>query len=131
MNNVSLVGNIVRDIDYRENEKTKVSKFSIAITRYTGSEEKKVDYPNIVAFGGTAEILNKYCGKGSKVGITGSIQTESYTNKDGKKVFVTEVVATRIELLGTKKSEEPKEVPMPSTSIKEEDLVIDDSFLPF
>ena len=59
---------------------------------------------NCVAFKKTAEILNQYAGKGSQIGVTGSIQTRNYENKEGQRVYVTEVIANNIALLDSKGS---------------------------
>lgn len=106
MNNVTLIGNITRDVEVRYTtgqNQTAVCNFSIAINSGYG-DNQRVDYPNIVAFGKTAENIGKYCGKGSKVGVVGKIQTGSY-EKDGQKVYTTEVVANSVEFLSKKEEE--------------------------
>ena len=102
MNSVSLIGRLTRDpeIRYGSETQTAVARFSIAIDRMPGRNgEKQTDFPNIVCFGKTAELVEKYITKGRLVGVTGRLQTGSYTNKDGQKVFTTEVVADRVEFL--------------------------------
>ena len=102
MNSVSLIGRLTRDPDvrYGNESQTAVARFSIAIDRMPGRNgEKQTDFPNIVCFGKTAELVEKYMTKGRLVGITGRLQTGSYTNKDGQKVFTTDVVADRVEFL--------------------------------
>ena len=102
MNSVSLIGRLTRDPDVRyggENQ-TAIARFSIAIDRMPGRNgEKQTDFPNIVCFGKTAELVERYMSKGRLVGVTGRLQTGSYTNKEGQKVFTTEVVADRVEFL--------------------------------
>lgn len=102
MNSVSLIGRLTRDPDVRygnENQMA-IARFSIAIDRMPGRNgEKQTDYPNIVCFGKTAELVERYMTKGRLVGVTGRIQTGSYTNKDGQKVYTTEVAADRVEFL--------------------------------
>lgn len=103
MNNCSLIGRITREIEVRYttgNNPIAVARFSIAIDRPVKSGgEKQTDFPNIVVFGKQAESLERYMGKGRLIGVQGRIQTGSYTNKDGKKVYTTEVVANNVEYL--------------------------------
>ena len=110
MNSVSLIGRLTRDpeVRYGAASQTAVARFSIAIDRPAGRNgEKETDFPNIVCFGKTAELVEKYITKGRLVGIQGRIQTGSYTNRDGQKVYTTEVVADRVEFLdrGDRQSE--------------------------
>ena len=102
MNSVSLIGRLTKDPDvrYGATSQMAVARFSIAINRQKDKNgEEKTDYPNIVCFGKTAELVEKYLGKGRLVGIQGRIQTGSYQDKDGKTVYTTEVVADRVEFL--------------------------------
>lgn len=92
MNSVNLIGRLTRDIDLR-GENTSVAKFTIAVTRPLKKDES--DFINCVAFGKTAETLATYCRKGTMVGVSGRIQTGSYTNKKGNKVYTTDVVVDR------------------------------------
>ena len=102
MNSVSLIGRLTRDpeVRYGAASQTAVARFSIAIDRGKDRTGKDLgtDYPNIVCFGKTAELVEKYLGKGRLVGIQGRIQTGSY-EKDGRKVYTTEVLADRVEFL--------------------------------
>lgn len=98
MNNVILTGRLTRDPETRYTSDTQmaVTRFSIAIDR---GKDKGADFPNIVVFGKQAENCEKYLKKGRLVGIQGRIQTGSY-EKDGHKVYTTDVVADRVEFLG-------------------------------
>ena len=102
MNCVTLIGRLTKDpeIRYGAATQTAVAKFTIAIDRGKdrNGESKGTDFPNIVCFGKTAELVEKYLGKGRLVGIQGSIQTGSY-ERDGRKVYTTEVLAERVEFL--------------------------------
>ena len=102
MNSVSLIGRLTRDPDvrYAAGSQTAVARFSIAIDRVPDRNgEKKTDFPTIVCFGKTAELVEKYMSKGRLVGIQGRLQTGSYQDKDGKTVYTTDVVADRVEFL--------------------------------
>jgi len=102
MNSVSLVGRLTRDPDVRYGAASQmaVARFSIAIDRGKdrNGEDRGADFPNIVCFGKTAELVERYLGKGRLVAVTGRIHTDSY-EKDGRKVYTTEVYADRVEFL--------------------------------
>ena len=110
MNSVNLTGRLTRDPEVRYTADQKaVARFSIAVDRYTRpGEEKQADFPNIVAFGKTAERVETFLNKGRMVGISGRIQTGSYVNKDGVKVFTTDVIAERVDFLDPKGSQMPE-----------------------
>lgn len=110
MNSVNLTGRLTRDPEVRYTADQKaVARFSIAIDRNTRpGEEKQADFPNIVAFGKTAERVETYLNKGRMVGVSGRLQTGSYINKDGVKVYTTDVIAERVDFLDTKGSQVPE-----------------------
>ncbi len=103
MNNVVLIGRLTRDPEVRYTDaQLAIARFSIAVNRMAGrnqGSEQTADFINIVVFGKQAENVERYVSKGRLVGIQGRIQTGSYTNKDGNKVYTTEVVAERVEFL--------------------------------
>lgn len=102
MNKILLVGRMVRDPEIRyTNEGTSIAKFSIAVDRAVkkDSEQQTADFPSCVAFGKTAEFIEKYFRKGNRIGIVGRIQTGNYTDKDGKKIYTTDVVAENVEFV--------------------------------
>lgn len=100
MNNVSLVGRITRDPDVRYAGETAMAKFFLAVARPKQKDKEATsDFISIVAFGKTAELAEKYATKGRMLGISGRIQTGNYTDKDGKKVYTTDVIAERMEFL--------------------------------
>lgn len=98
MNSVNLTGRLTRDPDIRYTDGgTSIARFSIAVDRkFTNENGPKADFPNIIAFGKTAEFIEKWFTKGMKIEITGRIQTGSYTNQDGAKVYTTDVVADNV-----------------------------------
>lgn len=109
MNNVTLIGRLTRDPEVRYttgNEPTAVATMTIAVDRPVKSgEEKKTDFPRVVVWGRMAENCEKYLAKGSQIGIVGRIQTGSY-EKDGRKIYTTDVVAQNVEFLGARRSSE-------------------------
>jgi single-strand DNA-binding protein len=104
MNNVTLVGNMVRDAEIKTTTTQKsVATFTVAVTRkYKNADgEYQSDFISCVAWGATAEFIAKYFPKGAKIGIVGSIQTRTY-EKDGAKVYVTEVNVSDAEFVERK-----------------------------
>lgn len=99
MNNVVLVGRLTKDVEvrYAPASQMAVARFSVAVDR--GGKDKGADFISCVAFGKTAELMEKYTGKGLRVSLQGHIQTGSYDRKDGTKVYTTDVVADRIEFI--------------------------------
>lgn len=107
MNKVQLVGRLTRDpeIRYSQGENaTATARFSVAVNRRFKNAEGNydADFINCVAFGKTAEFIEKYFRKGMAIGLTGRIQTGSYTNKDGQKVYTTDVVVEETEFVESK-----------------------------
>lgn len=106
MNKVILMGRLTRDpvIRYSQGANSiAVASFSLAVDRrFKKDGEQSADFPNCVAFGKTAEFFEKYIKQGSKVCIEGRLQTRDYTNKDGQKVYVTEVVVENVEFADSK-----------------------------
>lgn len=109
MNNVELVGRITAEpeVRYTSGENANAAcRFSIAVQRrYKNSEGVyEADFPNCVAFRQQAEFIGKYFHKGDPIGITGELRTGSYTNKDGIKVYTTDVIVNTVEFVGSKSS---------------------------
>lgn len=103
MNKVILMGRLTRDPEVRysqgDNPLT-IARYTLAVDRRNArsdNNEQTADFINCVAFGRTGEFAEKYLHKGTKIAITGRIQTGSYTNKDGVKVYTTEVVVEEHE----------------------------------
>ena len=110
MNNVALIGRLTRDPELRYTANNfPVCSFSIAIDRM-GKEEKKTNFIPVKALGKTAENCGKYLAKGRLVGVHGSIETDSYTDKDGNKRNTWNVLASGVEFLewGEKKEATPQ-----------------------
>jgi single-strand DNA-binding protein len=100
MNNVTLIGRTTREVELRyTTSQTAVARFSLAVERPVKDGEKKADFPNIIVFGKQAENCEKYLAKGRKVAVQGRLQTGSYEDKDGKRVYTTDVIAERVEFL--------------------------------
>ena len=108
MNTVSLVGRLTRDpeIRYTQGENaTAITRFTLAVDRRFKREgDKTADFPSCVAFGKTAEFIEKYFKKGNRIGVVGRLQTGSYQHKDGYMVYTTDVVVEQAEFVESKSS---------------------------
>ena len=116
MNKVVIIGRFTRDpeIKYSTGENaTATARFSLAVNRRFKNKEGNydADFINCVAFGKTAEFIEKYFTKGMAIGITGRIQTGSYTNKEGQKVYTTDVVVEETEFVESKNKGTSDNVP--------------------
>ena len=108
MNKVVLMGRLTRnpDVRYSQGEKaTCVARYTLAVNRrFRRDGEQDADFINCVAFGKNAEFAEKYLHQGTKILVSGRIQTGSYTNKDGQKVYTTDVAIDEQEFAESKAS---------------------------
>ena len=107
MNKIVLVGRLTRDPELRSTTAGfSTASFTVAVNRNfkNANGEYEADFPNCIAFGKTAEFVEKYFKKGDAIGITGRLQTGSYTNKNGDKVYTTDVVIDTVEFVSGGKS---------------------------
>ena len=103
MNKVVLMGRLTKDpeVRYSQNDNQScVARYTLAVDRR--GKDQGADFINIVAFNKAGEFVEKYCYKGTKLVVSGRIQTGSYTNRDGQKVYTTEVVAEDQEFADSK-----------------------------
>lgn len=145
MNNTVLVGNLTKEVDLRYTSNgTATGNFTLAVSRAfkNAAGEKETDFINCVVWRKQAEALANYTRKGSKLAVRGRIQTRSYDNKEGQKVYVTEVVVEEFTFLDSKKdsgTSYSKPEPKNDTSMYNADpfdksgtlIDISDSDLPF
>ncbi len=128
MNKVILMGRLTRDPDIRysnsqSGEQLAIARFTLAVDRRFarrngGDNQQSADFISCVSFGRQAEFAEKYLKQGTKIAVTGRIQTGSYTNKEGQKVYTTEVVVEEQEFAESKGSESqggyaPQNAPSP------------------
>lgn len=121
MNKTILIGRLTKDPEVRysngANGSTAVARYSLAVDRKFKQEgQPTADFINCIAFGKLGEFAEKYLRQGIKIAVTGRIQTGSYTNKDGQKVYTTDVVVEEQEFCESKASqqntqERPKPMP--------------------
>lgn len=107
MNKAFLIGRLTRDPELRySSSNTAVVNFTIAVDRqYTNKEgQRETDFIRIVAYNKQAENIKKFVTKGSLVAVDGRIQTGSYDDKDGKRVYTTDIVADRVQFLDSRNS---------------------------
>ena len=126
MNKVILMGRITRDAEVRYSQgdaSTAIARFSLAVDRRfkRDGDEQTADFINCVAFGKTAEFMERFGRKGTKFVVEGRIQTGSYTNRDGQRVYTTDVVVENIEFAESKSTSDnnnggyvPADRPSPS-----------------
>ena len=113
MNRVILMGRLTRDPDIRYSQggdNMAIARFTLAVDRRgrrqeNGSDQQTADFISCVCFGKTAEFCEKYLRQGTKIAVTGRIQTGSYTNRDGQKVYTTDVVLDDIEFAESKNAQ--------------------------
>ena len=117
MNKVILMGRLTRDPDvrYSQGEKaTAVARYTLAVNRIRiADREQQADFISCVTFGRSAEFAEKYLRQGMKIAISGRIQTGSYTNREGQKVYTTDVVVEEQEFVEKKNAEMAKPVSNP------------------
>ena len=125
MNKVILCGRLTRDpeVKYTTGEKPMaIARYTLAVDRRgrrsQNDSEQKADFPNIVAFDKNGEFAEKYLKQGTKVIIVGRIQTGSYTNRDGQKVYTTEVIVEEQEFAESKNSSE--QAPVQAEPVREQ-----------
>lgn len=108
MNKAFIMGRLTRDPEIRTTpNQVMVATFTLAVDRRNKSAngERQADFIPVVAWRNTADFVGKYFKKGSKMIVIGSIQTRNYDDKDGKKVYVTEIVADEVEFAESKRDE--------------------------
>ena len=118
MNKVILMGRMTKegDIRYTQGEKPMcIARYTLAVDRrFKKQGEQTADFIPCVAFGKTGEFVEKYCHKGTKLAIVGHITTGSYTNKDGQKVFTTEVTVDEQEFAESKAASQQNQQTAPT-----------------
>ena len=105
MNKTILMGRLTGDPDVRVNGETTIARYRLAVDRRT----EGADFIPCVTFNKGADFAEKYLRKGMKICVVGRIQTGSYTNKDGQKVYTTDVIVNEIDFLKTRRDDEEEE----------------------
>ena len=108
INNVVLVGRLTKDVELKKTQSgTSVVTFDLAVQRkYKQEGQPDSDFIRCVAWNKTADLMHQYLSKGSLIGVEGHIQTRSYDNQQGQRVYVTEVIANSVQFLESKKDRE-------------------------
>jgi len=133
INTVTLIGNVTRDFELRMvGNGIPTCSFSIAVNRPKAQDgTQNADFPTIVVWRKLAEICAQYLSKGSKVAVHGRLQTRNY-EKNGQKVYVTEVVAQDIQFLTPRGQQAEQYAPAPTGNVTEDGFAeVDDNSLPF
>ena len=130
MNKVFLVGRLTKDPETRyTTDGLAIARYIIAVDRAT--KEKKTDFISCVAFGKNGEFAEKYLAKGTKILVEGRIQTGSYENDEGKKVYTTDVVVERHEFCESKGKSNDHDTASQDSGIPEGFEELKDSDMPF
>ena len=144
MNNVSLMGRLVRDIEIKTSATgLAISSFTLAVDKGLSKDKKQeleamnkptADFIRCLAFGKTAEILGQYVGKGNRLAIEGRIQTGSYDNQEGQRVYTTDIVVDKFSFIDFKDSDSNSgyQAPQPQQEeVSQGFLSYDDDEIPF
>lgn len=138
MNKVYLIGNLTRDPELSETPNgIFLCRFAIAVNRnYSSDGERQTDFFNITVWRTQAENCGRYLKKGSKVAIVGSLQNRTYEDKNGNKRSVTDIVASEVEFLSSRSSQENQDDEIPRSTSRvgkkpELEVMADDDNLPF
>lgn len=138
MNQVICTGRLTKDIEAKNTpSQLAVARFNIALDRGKDKDgnDRGADFPSCVAFGRTAENLEKYSGKGLRIAISGHIQTGSY-EKDGQKHYTTDIICDRIEFIDWKEKSESERIADAKPAANQEGVpdgfeALDDEYIPF
>ena len=133
MNSVILIGRIAKDPEVRYGAQSgkAVARFSLALNRgKKNGEDLGADFPNIICFDKLAELVEKYAYKGQQIGVYGNIRTGSY-EKDGKKIYTTEVQAQRVEFLSWREQDGGTQSDSAAPVIPEGFSALTDDDIPF
>jgi single-strand binding protein len=130
MNKVILMGRLTKDPEIRQSSdgSTSIARYNLAVDRRFGhkngeNNEGNTDFIPCVAFGKSGEFAEKYLHKGTKVVVTGRIQTGNYTNKDGQRVYTTDVIVEDQEFAESKASSSGNAPDMTPANAKNSDFV--------
>lgn len=129
VNNVTLIGNLVRDPELKEtNGGRRIATFSVATNRVwrdaeTKEKKEAVEYHNVVAWGRLAEIISEYVKKGNKVYVEGRIASREFEGKDGRKRYYTDIIARNLIMLTRKPSAEETPAAMAPEEVNVEEVV--------
>ena len=127
INKVVMVGNMTRDPELRRTANgSPVASFTLALNRI-----QQADYISCVVWGKIAESTAQYCSKGSKVGVVGHLQSRSYDNAQGQRVYVTEVVCEQVDFINTRNQENNAQPQQVENNPFDQSFKIMDEDLPF
>ena len=147
MNKVNLIGRICNDLELNQSGENKYTRFTLAVNRTYVNEDgtRPADFISCVAWNKLAEVMNEHLKKGSQIGVSGKIQTGSYDRQDGTKAYTTDIIVEGFDFLEKKEGRPAPEYagtqsetqsdtqsePQNTTSIKQSEIEISDTDLPF
>lgn len=136
VNRVFLIGNVGKDPEVRQADGgLKVASFTLATTeRYKakdGSYKDNTEWHNIVAWRGTAEVVEKFVKKGTPLYVEGRIRTRSWDDQQGNKRYITEIIADNVQLLGKKEDSQPAQQVQPKPQVQQRPQVQRTTAMPY
>ncbi len=134
MNKVTLLGRLTKDVEMRQKDNYVIALFTLAVDRKYArqGEERQTDFFNIVAYGKTAEFINKYFSKGQLVLISGRIENRTWEDKDGNKRITTEIICEETYFAeGRRKQENETNDSSQSNELENVQIDSSDDDLPF
>lgn len=141
MNKVILCGRLTREPEVRysqtANGSMAVARYTLAVDRKFKKEgEQNADFISCIAFGKLGEFAEKYLHQGVKIAVSGRIQTGSYTNKDGRKIYTTDVVVEEQEFCESKQNQQSSGIIQPNSNVDSNGFMsipdgVEDEGLPF
>ena len=135
MNKTQLIGNLVSDVEFKQSASgTGVARLRLAVRRNFKNQQNEYDsdFINCVAFGKTAEMIFKYFNKGSKIAVDGRIQTGSYDNKQGQRVYTTDIVIENFYFIESRKQANAQQsFDNPFGDLEGQPVNVPDDSLPF
>ena len=123
MNSVNIIGRLTKDpaISYSSGNQMAIAKFTLAIDRpKNGGQDRGADFPSCVAFGKTAEVIEKWAHKGDRLGLAGRIQTGSHDHRDGHKVYTTDVIVDKVYFLEKKQKDDETAAQSPTEGVQQD-----------
>lgn len=134
MNKTQLIGNLVSDVEFKQSASgTGVARLRLAVRRNFKNQQNEYDsdFINCVAFGKTAEMLNQYFKKGSKIAVDGRIQTGSYENKQGQRVYTTDIVIENFYFIESRQASNQQSFDNPFGGLEARSVDVPQDDLPF
>ena len=135
VNKVFLLGRVGKPVEVRDTDKGKVATFTLATSEFykdrEGNKKENTEWHNIVAWKGTAEVVEKFVKKGTPLYVEGRIRTRSWDDQQGNKRYITEIIADNVQLLGKKEDSQPAQQVQPKPQVQQRPQVQRTTAMPY